>query len=38
VRLTRDELNVNAELFGDESANIVDRKPFLITRQALWRY
>jgi hypothetical protein len=28
VRVTCDKLNVNAELFGDESADIVDWKTF----------
>jgi hypothetical protein len=37
VRLTRDRLNVNAELFCNESANIVDAKPFVQRRWPLKR-
>jgi hypothetical protein len=37
VRFTCDKLNVNAELFGNESAEIVDGKTFLQRRRLLKR-
>jgi hypothetical protein len=37
VRLTGDELDVNAELFCNESANIVDAKHFVQRRRPLKR-
>jgi hypothetical protein len=37
VRFTCDRLNVNAELFGNESAEIVDGKTFFQRRRLLKR-
>jgi hypothetical protein len=37
VRFTCDKLNVNAEMFGNESAEIVDGETFLQRRRLLKR-
>jgi len=37
VRLACDRLNVNAELFGDETANVIDGKTLLQRRRPLKR-